>query len=92
MCCVEDLRHNFPSKSLDVLLSLFDVRPDALTLLQVVRLLHSVSWDLQSRATEGHWLDNETTICRISSYLNFILTSSTNGMSKQQFYNFSLIK
>lgn len=81
MCCIKRVRLELLqcSDSVSLLLGLFD-RPEPQILIQLVRLLHTIAWDLLNESgLTAAWLESELSNATLTNHLFFILNSSTNG-------------
>lgn len=82
MCCQENVRIELLKcdDTITFLLKLFE-RPEPHILIQLVRLLHSIAWDLvKESGFSAVWLESELSNSRLSKHIFFILNSSTNGI------------
>ncbi|CAH1401950.1 unnamed protein product [Nezara viridula] len=80
MCCQENVRTELLKceNTITFLLKLFE-RPEPHILIQLVRLLHSIAWDLvKESGFSAVWLESELSNSRLSKHIFFILNSSTN--------------
>lgn len=80
MCCLENVRVELLrfSELISFLLGLFD-RPEPHILIQLVRLLHCIAWDLVKETGQSAiWLESELSNAQLTNRLFFILNSSTN--------------
>lgn len=86
MCCVKEVRDELAKQEemQETLLELLTC-PDSPTLIQLVRLFQSITWDLiksdgQSfTSTDQHWFEKQMGNAQFPLSLSFILSSSTCG-------------
>lgn len=86
MCCDKDVRNMLANQEdiQDTLLSLLS-NPDPLILVQLMRLLECIAWDLlkpestELMTTDKHWFENHLESEQFAIHIAFILSSSTSG-------------
>ncbi|XP_011300930.1 protein saal1 [Fopius arisanus] len=80
LCCQSDVLPRLVEKSelVDSLLNLL-LCNDPETLIQVLRVLQTVVWNLQSESPNSKWVDRLKNCKFLGTALVFILKSSTNG-------------
>ncbi|XP_075231884.1 uncharacterized protein LOC142330488 [Lycorma delicatula] len=85
MCCFDEVRQMISERpEMTQLLMQLLTSSDTLTLIQLVRLLHTFAWDLvkqedqRSCTTQKHWLEKQMDCQHLCDKLSFLLNSSTN--------------